>query len=126
MIKKDIPTLIYNDPFNQDPTPGWYNKQIVYYLNLGRVFLEPSMNIVADIYQFVFGFDDVDNPIRVQQQSNVIDVVPGDPGYTPLWRIVFVVVPPYFVPQSIRSVQEIRIAQFPIVATDIIINCPVL
>jgi len=43
---------------------------------------------------------------------------PRKPGAKPIG--------PGIVPESIRSVQEIRLFQFQIVTTDIIINCPVL
>lgn len=118
--------LVYNDPFRQCPEPGWYNNQVVYYLDLGPVILDPNKNKVADIYQFIYGFDKESNPIRVMGQWNVIDVVPGDVNYTPLWRIVYVIVPAGFIPQSIRSVQAIRACGFEIMPTETIVNCPVL
>ncbi|KAB3524855.1 hypothetical protein [Alkaliphilus serpentinus] len=118
--------LIYNDPFNQRPEPGWYNNQIVYYLNLGPVFLEEGKNTIADIYQFIYGFDPAGNPIRVMGQWNIINVVPGDPGYSQLWRVIFIIVPSNFIPQSIRSVSMIRKSGYESVVTDTIIDCPVL
>lgn len=127
MKSKEYPRyLLYNNPFNQDFNGGWYNGCRVYYLNLGQVFLKESKNIIKDIYQFVCGFDDEGNPIRVRGQDNVIDVVPSDKDYTPFWRIVYVVVPKDYVPQSIRSVQGIKKSGYETVETDMVVNCPVL
>ncbi|AZR74137.1 hypothetical protein BBF96_12450 [Anoxybacter fermentans] len=118
--------LIYNNPFNQKFNGGWYNYKRVYYLNLGPVILSEEKNLVKDIYQFIYGFDDEGNPIRVKGQDNVIDVVPIDEDYTPLWKVVYVIVPKNFIPQSIRSVKQIMESDYKIKKTDIIINCPVL
>ncbi|SNS06438.1 hypothetical protein SAMN05446037_1003222 [Anaerovirgula multivorans] len=89
--------LIYNDPFMQKPEPGWYDNQVVYYLDLGPVILDLAKNKVADIYQFIYGFDKKETPIRVMGQWNVIDVVP-----------------------------TIRTCGFEVMPSETIVNCPVL
>ncbi|MCK4258427.1 MAG: hypothetical protein KAX49_05585 [Halanaerobiales bacterium] len=117
--------LIYNNPFNQKFSGGWYNCHRVYYLNLGPIIVDETKNPVKDIYRFVYGFDNK-NPLLVKGQDNVINVVPTDKNYTPLWKIVYVIVPKDYVPQSIRSIKQIKDSNYKIKKSDIIVNCPIL
>ena len=58
----------------QKKTPGFYKGRTVRYLDFGPIKLRPG-NKVAPIWVFTNGADG---------QRNVIDVAPGDRGYTPL------------------------------------------
>jgi hypothetical protein len=74
----------------------------------------------APIYVLFAGAD------QVQGQLNIIDVLPGDPGYNDFWQIVKVTVPATYVANSVTSLAEIRAAGFPMAATNMLVNCPVV
>jgi hypothetical protein len=63
---------------------------------------------------------------QVQGQLNIVDVLPGDPGYNDFWEIVKVTVPANYVANSVTSLAEIRAARFPTTATNMLVNCPVV
>lgn len=129
-IKIPVPRLfgwlIYNNPFNQKVELCWYKNFAIYYLDLGLVSVEASKVTTVNVYRFITGFDDSGNPIFVQGQHNILQNVPGDPLYNPLWRVMLVEAPPGYMPDSIRSDDEIRRQGLNIIPTEIVINCPVL
>jgi len=59
-------------------------------------------------------------------QLNVIDVVPGDPGYSDFWQVNKVMVPQDYVANTATSIEDILAAGYTMEATDIIVNCPVV
>jgi hypothetical protein len=63
---------------------------------------------------------------QVAGQLNVVDVVPGDPGYNDFWLINKVAVPNDYVANSVTSLAEITAAGFPITPTNVLVNCPVV
>ncbi len=58
-------------------------------------------------------------------QLNVIDVIPGQAGYSDFWRVNKVTVPDDYVANTIASFGEIQAAGYPIEETSMIVNCPV-
>lgn len=118
--------LIYNNPFNQDVELCWYKNFAVYYLDLGAIPVEASKVTTVNVYRFITGFDSAGNPIFVPGQSSILQNVPGDPEYNPLWRVMLVEAPPNYAPSSIRSDDEIRRRGLRVIPTEIVVNCPVL
>lgn len=74
-----------------------------------------------DIYVF---FDS--KGTKVPGQNNVIPTVPGDTGYNDFWRVSKVTVPSGYQPNVLQSEAEIIASGYPIVRTDVIVNCPVV
>ena len=66
--------------FPQQATEGFYRGQTIEYLDFGPVKLKAG-NSVAPIWSVTNGVDG---------QYNIIDVVPGQKGYTPLWDVMLV------------------------------------
>jgi len=62
----------------------------------------------------------------VAGQHNIIDVIPGDPGYNDFWQIVRVTVPSDYVANTITSYQEILAKGYPLSKTSDLVNCPVV
>lgn len=62
----------------------------------------------------------------VQGQLNIIDLLPGDAGYNDFWRVIRVTVPGDYVANTVASLEEIEDAGYPMEATDMIVNCPVV
>jgi hypothetical protein len=62
----------------------------------------------------------------VAGQLNVVDTIPGAPGYNDFWQIQRVRVPASYEANTITSLEEIRAAGYPIEPTQEIVNCPVV
>ena len=63
---------------------------------------------------------------HVAGQLNIVDVIPGDPGYSDFWRINKVTVSAGYVANSIGSLQAIKDAGYPTEQTTMLVNCPVV
>ncbi len=99
----------------------WYRGQQINYLAFGSNPVE-----TAPIYAFITGFDDAGNPQFVAGQNNVIDVIPGDEGYSDFWHVNFVTVPADYQPNSLRSAAEVLNSGYEITPANIVLNCPVV
>jgi len=62
----------------------------------------------------------------VENQLNIIDVIPGDAGYNDFWRMFKVTVPDDYVANTVTSYQEIINQGYYFESTPNIINCPVV
>ena len=58
-------------------------------------------------------------------QLNVIDAIPGDPGYNDFWQVIRVTVPSDYVANTVTSLQGILDAGFTTETTNTVVNCPV-
>jgi len=107
--------------------PGWYrNGQVEYYDFGASTPLVDGKVLTAPLYAFVFGTKSDGSPDFVPGQHNVIDVIPGDPGYSDLWQVNLVTVPGDYEADSVKAVSEISEKGFAITATDIRVNCPIV
>jgi hypothetical protein len=59
-------------------------------------------------------------------QLNIVDVVPGDQGYSDFWQVHKVTVPASYSANTVTSRAEIVAAGFPVEATQTLVNCPVV
>jgi len=62
----------------------------------------------------------------IDGQLNIVDVVPGDPGYNDFWQVVMVEAPAEYVANTITSVDEIISAGLVMTATETLVNCPIV
>ncbi len=76
----------------------------------------------APIYVFVRESD----RRPVSDQLNVVDVIPGDPGYNDLWQVVMVAVPADYVANTVTSHDEIVAEGLVETPTAQVVNCPVI
>ena len=80
-----------------------------------------SGNKVAPLWTVTNGTSD---------QHNVINVVPGDKGYTPLWDINKVTWRDGVTPRTLKSLADIQAAQaageVTVTSANMIVNCPVV
>ncbi len=95
-----------------------------------RVTYTPSLkltpqNALANIYEFKNG---IKGSGPEGFQPNVADSQPGDPSYSPLWRVNLVDWKTNAIPKELRSELDIinaqKLGQLTITSTDIIVNCP--
>lgn len=113
--------LDYNNPLGQKLEKCWYKRAIFYYLDLGPVSVSPKAK-VADIYITIKGFDSKNQPIQVEGQYNIFDTVPGDVDYSPLWKVNWVIVPSDYVPNTLRSKQDVFKSGYKTIPADLVIN----
>jgi hypothetical protein len=106
--------------FGQRQTTGFAKNRTIAYLDLGQVKLRVG-NKVAPIWGFANGHS---------EQKNVIDVVPGDRGYTPLWQVNMVTWNDGVTPRVLRSAAALAQARdagrLTIRRTSMVVNCPVV
>jgi hypothetical protein len=106
--------------FAQSATPGFYRGQTVEYLDFGPIELRPG-NKVAPIWVFTNG---------AAGQVNVIDTVPGQQSYTPLWAVNMVTWKDESAARILRSAAAVRQAlaagRVTISRPGIVVNCPVI
>jgi hypothetical protein len=100
---------------------GWLNGQEVFYPDFGA-----NPPVAIPIWAFVTGMDAQGNPRFVQGQQNIIDSIPGDPGYSAFWRVNMVSVPESYAANSIKAADAVRTSGHPVTQTDIVVNCPVV
>src|SRR5438093_8965803 len=99
---------------------GFYEGKTVRYYNFGPIKLKPG-NKLAPIWTFTNG---------AAGQHNIIDTVPGEKGYTPLWQVSKVTWAAGKTPRVLRSADAVRKAaaagEVTIARTSTVVNCPVL
>jgi hypothetical protein len=62
----------------------------------------------------------------VVNQLNIIDVIPGEPGYNDFWQVKKVTVPSTYVANTVTSLAEITDAGYTVEDTTMLVNCPVV
>ncbi len=62
----------------------------------------------------------------VSGQLNIVNVIPGDPGYNDFWQIYKVTVPSDYEANTVTSYQEIMDAGYQIQKTNMLVNCPIV
>ncbi len=108
-------------------THGWYKGEEVVYYDFGMN--SPASNGIvatAPIYAFITGMDSDGNPVFVEGQHNIVDVVPGDAGYSDLWEVHLVTVDDSYKADSITSVSDVMSANFDTVVPGLLVNCPIV
>lgn len=75
----------------------------------------------APIYAFFY-----ENGDSVENQLNIVDVVPGDDGYNDFWLVNRVTVPDEYEANTITSVDGISEAGYDVEATETVKNCPIV
>lgn len=99
---------------------GWHNDEKVFYPDFGA-----NPTNTQPIWVFIHGMNADGTPDLVQGQSNIIDTVPGDAGYSAFWQVNMVTVPAGYQPNSIKSAADVRSSGYPIAETQMVVNCPV-
>ena len=106
--------------FPQKASEGFYRGQTIEYLDFGPIKLK-SGNKTADLWSVTNG---------VKGQYNIIDVVPGQVGYTPLWDVNLVTWKSGVTPRLLTSAAAVRKAlsagQVATKEPGVVVNCPVI
>jgi hypothetical protein len=107
---------------------GWYRDRQVRYYDFGANTRLASAGIVqtAPIYVFIHGINADGTPDFVEGQHNIVDVKPGDAGYSDLWQVMMVTVPDDYVADTIKSKADLDDSGFEVTATQMFVNCPIV
>lgn len=101
-------------------TPGFYDGKMIGYFDFGPIKLKPG-NKLAPLWT-------VTN--AAAGQHNIVDTVPGQADYSPLWQINMVTFKSGVTPYLLRSKADVDAAvskgDVTVQATDTVVNCPVL
>ncbi len=111
-----------NAPINFDQGPFITkglgpNGEVVQYYNF-------DVQPVESAPIFAFFREGADMPM--EGQLNIIDVVPGEPGYNDFWHVNKVTVPADYVANTITNAADLMDSGYPVEKTNIIVNCPVV
>ena len=107
--------------------PAWYDGETSYYFDLGaNTPLDGETVLTAPIWSFIRGFDEDGRAQHIEGHPALFDVVPGDDGYSDLWKLRYVIVPEGYDTSEIRSLTALEASGLEIVVTDTLLNCPVL
>jgi hypothetical protein len=97
---------------------GWFRNESVSYLDYG---VQPNVAIP------ILAFFQASSPdMEVAGQRNIIDAIPGQPGYSDFWRVYKVLAPSGYVANSIRSLADAVASGYTIEETTTVVNCPVV
>jgi hypothetical protein len=107
---------------------GWYRGSEVKYYDFGANTKLASGSVVATapIYVFITGMNADGTPAFAQGQHNIIDVKPGDAGYSDLWQVMMVTVGDDYEADSIRSKADVDASGLQVTTTQMFVNCPVV
>ncbi|MFZ0546974.1 MAG: hypothetical protein WAM60_16115 [Candidatus Promineifilaceae bacterium] len=105
-------------------TAGWYQGQSTYYYSFDNAVPSSDGGATVDAAPIYVLFHENGNP--VDGQFNIVDVVPGDTGYSDLWQVNKVTVPNDYMANTATSYQDLVDASYPITATSTFVNCPIV
>jgi len=92
----------------------------------GQIVLYYNFDVQSIVSAPIFVLFKEGESIPVEGQLNIVDVIPGDPGYNDFWHVHKVTVPSYYRANTVTSVEEIMNSNYPIERTNLIVNCPVV
>lgn len=101
-------------------TPGFYRGKQIGYFDYGPIKLKPG-NKLAPIWAVTNG---------ASGQRNIVDTVPGQAGYSPLWQLNMVAFKSGVTPYLLKSKADVDNAaqkgDVTVQRTTTVVNCPVL
>jgi hypothetical protein len=83
-----------------------------------------NFDVQSDVPGTLYRFTHAGAHAAIAGQLDVVDAIPGEPGYSDFWRLVWVEVPAAFVPGSITSAAQLH--GLPTVDTGTAIDCPIV
>ena len=117
------PLLTFSNPHGQRVGPRRVRGEMVFAMPAGIVYIDPEKQKYGKEFVLVYTIDGPDGrPERVTGQFGIYDTRPGDPGYSPIWRYHFVIVPRDHVANTIRSEDDILKSGYKVVQSDTYTN----
>jgi hypothetical protein len=107
-------------PAKQPVVSGFFQGRTITYYDFGPIKLKPG-NKLAPLWAVTNG---------AAGQHNIIDTVPGQAGYSPLWQINMVTFKAGMTPHLLKSKADVDAAvkagEVTVKSTTTVVNCPVL
>ena len=107
-------------PAKQPVVSGFYQGRTITYYDFGPIKLKPG-NKLAPLWSVTNG---------APGQHNIVNTVPGQVGYSPLWRINTVTFKTGTTPHLLKSKADVDAAlkagEVTVTSTKTVVNCPVL
>lgn len=128
-LKVEAPGLLVNCPIVVEGTTleggekivqGWRDGKAVFYPDFGE-----NSSAATPIWVLTTGVDDKGMPKFVPGQGNIIDLKPGDTGYTAFWQVNLVTVPSDYKANTLKSADDVKKSGYAVKAVDMVVNCPV-
>jgi hypothetical protein len=122
-------SVLTDPPENFELVQGWYQGRQTFYYDFGattRATLDGGQVIRAPMYVLIAGFDGDGNPQTVEGQHPIVDVIPGDPGYSDLWQVNYVTVPGDYQSNTITAVDQILNGDYELTVPGLLKNCPIV
>lgn len=116
--------LDYNDPLQQKVETAWAHgkKYWAFGPNI-PLPIDPQRTKVAQEYVIVYEVSEAHDWAKfVPLQLNIYDSVPGEPKYSPIWHLNWVVVPPDYVPNTLRSEEDVKNSPYPVIPSENYVN----
>ena len=101
-------------------TQGWYQGRSTYYYSFDNAVPSSDGGMTVDTAPIYVLFHENGNAVK--GQFNIVDVVPGEAGYSDLWQVNMVTVPNDYVANTATSYQDLVDASYPISPTMIFVN----
>lgn len=117
-----VEELFYSNLLEQKIEPVWYERAQFYAVELGQVVINANITPYAEEYVVVYKGEREGVFQRVAEQLNIYDSIPGQPRYSPIWRYNYVLVPPNYQPNSLRSAEEAKNSGYQIITTELFEN----
>lgn len=119
---RDIEPLTFNNPYGYGIERVWFDGKIIYASEQGELDIDETKVKVAQEYQIVYAVTlnarrklrRGTQAHRVPGQLNIYDSVPGMPGYSPIWQFNYVIVPPEYRANTLRSEEDCLLSGYPI------------
>jgi hypothetical protein len=106
---------------------GWYRDSAVQYYDFGMNSPVAGGTVAtAPIWVMITGVDADGNPQFVEGQHNIVDVIPGDTGYSDLWEVNLVTVPEEYEPDSLKSREDVEASGYETMVPGLLVNCPIV
>lgn len=116
--------LDYNNPLFQPIETAWYDSRKYWAIGPNIPLpINPDQTKYAEEYMIAYSVSSVhDWPDLVPLQLNIYDSIPGQPQYSPIWHLNYVIVPQSYVPNTLRSAEQVKNSGYPIISSSNYVN----
>ncbi len=115
--------LDYNNPMHQVIETAWFNGKKYWAIGPNIPLpINPEETKTAEEYVIVYGVGEEEEPHLVPLQLNIYDSIPGMPQYSPIWHLNYVIVPQDYVPNTLRSAEQVLNSPYQVIPSDRYVN----
>jgi len=115
--------LTFSNPHGHRVGPRWVRGETVFAMPAGIVHIDPEKQAYGKEFVLIYSMEGPNGrPERVTGQYGIYDTKPGDPGYSPIWRYHFVIVPRDHVANTLRSEDDILKSGYEVIQSDTYTN----